>query len=117
LAEISPRELVDYWFARDSPLDEELLEDLAVVRQQGIELHLATLQEHHRARFLWERLGLRDRFVAMDYSPELGAVKSELAFYRAVEERTGLAPEEHCLIDDRLENIEMARRARWHAFL
>jgi FMN phosphatase YigB (HAD superfamily) len=47
----------------------------------------------------------------------LGAFKSELAFYRAVEERAGLAAEQHCLIDDRLENVETAGHAGWQGFL
>ncbi|HEY1711524.1 MAG TPA: HAD-IA family hydrolase [Solirubrobacteraceae bacterium] len=45
------------------------------------------------------------------------ATKSDPAFYSRVERRTGLAPGAHCLIDDRIENVEAARDAGWQAFL
>lgn len=111
LGTVSSGELLDYWFAQDSTLDEQLLADLATARSKGFDLHLATLQEHRRARFLWEQLGLREHFDAMHCSAALGAGKSETKFYRLIETRTGLAPGAHCLIDDRLENVEAARSA------
>jgi putative hydrolase of the HAD superfamily len=117
LGAVSSVELVAYWFTRDSTLDAQLLADLGAARPQGLQLHLATLQEHRRARFLWEQLGLCKHFDAMHYSAALGATKADPAFYSTVERRTGLVPEAHCLIDDRGENVEAARRAGWQAFL
>jgi len=117
LGAVSSGELVAYWFTRDSTLDAQLLADLDAARSQGLQLHLATLQEHRRASFLWEQLGLCEHFDAMHYSAALGATKSDPAFYSTVEGRTGLAPGTHCLIDDRIENVEAARRAGWQAFL
>lgn len=117
LGAVSSGELVAYWFTRDSTLDAQLLADLDAARSQQLQLHLATLQEHRRASFLWEQLGLREHFDAMHYSAALGAAKSDPAFYRTVEGRTGLAPGAHCLIDDRVENVEAARLAGWQAFL
>ncbi len=121
LARIAPhltsQQLAAYWFERDAQLDARLLEDLAVVRATGIELHLATVQEHLRADHLWTALGLRQRFDAMHYAADLGARKSDPAFYAAVEARTGFAPAELLLIDDTPANIEAARAAGWGARL
>lgn len=113
---VSSRELADYWFHHDAAVDDRLLADLAEAGRRGAELHLATDQEHHRARFLWNSLGLRDHFSAMHYAADVGARKIETAFYRAVESRTGLAPDRHCLVDDGERNVVAARRAGWHAF-
>lgn len=119
LTEIAPhltaQALVDYWFAKDSHLDAVLLEDLAVVRRAGAELHLATLQEHHRARFLWDGLDLKSRFDAIHYAADLGCGKPDPAFFRAIEARTGLAPAEMLLIDDGVHNVEGARACGWRA--
>jgi putative hydrolase of the HAD superfamily len=117
LGAVSSSELVAYRFTRDSVLDARLLADLDAARSQGLQLHLATLQEHRRASFLWDQLGLCEHFDAMHYSAALGATKSDPAFYSRVERRTGLAPGAHCLIDDRIENVEAARDAGWQAFL
>jgi putative hydrolase of the HAD superfamily len=84
LGAVTANELVAYWFSQDSTLDEQLLADLGAARSQGLQLHLATLQEHRRARFLWEQLGLREHFDAMHYSAALSATKSDPRFYSAV---------------------------------
>jgi len=114
---LSAKVLMDYWFSRDSRLDEALLAQLAAVRSQGWTLHLATLQEHHRARYLWNTLGLSARFDVMHYAADLGAAKPDLEFFRAIEGRTGRPPEDHFLLDDRQNNVEGALTAGWLAGL
>lgn len=121
LAEIAPhlsaQRLVDYWFAADARLDQTLLADLAILRAQGLILHLATVQEHHRARYLWETLGLKRGFDAMHYAAELGCAKPDPAFYQAIEARTGYRPEDLALLDDRPANVEAARARGWGGIL
>jgi putative hydrolase of the HAD superfamily len=117
LGPVTSRELVDYWFAHDATLDDALLDDLATARAGGLDAHLATVQEHHRARFLWESLRLREHFTAMHYAADVGHRKGAPEFYRVVASRTGLRPEEHCLLDDDPGNVDTARRAGWHAEL
>lgn len=121
LAEFAPhvaaRALVDYWFEKDGRLDRALLEELTAWRAAGYAMHLATVQEHHRARHLWETLGLKDRFDAIHYAAELGCAKPDPAFWAAVQQRTGYAPAELLLIDDSPRNVESARAAGWAAVL
>jgi len=121
LAEIAPHltshQVADYWFAHDAHLNESLLDDLATVRASGVALHLATVQEHHRARYLWETLGFRDRFDAIHYSADYGCGKPDPAFYEAVAARTGLAPADLILIDDRIDNVDAARSCGWGGVL
>src|ERR1700754_3295564 len=117
LAKIAPHltseRLAAYWFEKDALLDGQLLDDLAQVRAHGVALHLATVQEHLRADYIWTQLGFRERFDAMHYAAELGCGNPDPAFFARVGERTGLAPAEMLLIDDKLENVEAARAAGW----
>ena len=121
LAEIAPHltsdRLAAYWFEQDGHLDQVLLEDLAAYRAEGLQLHLATVQEHHRARHLWQSLGLNARFEAMHYAADYGCKKPDAAFFHLVEQRTGFAPHELLLIDDSLRNVEAARACGWRAIL
>ncbi|OYU71214.1 MAG: haloacid dehalogenase [Alphaproteobacteria bacterium PA2] len=114
---LNARVLMDYWFRNDGRLDEALLEDLATLRSQGVALHLATVQEHHRAGYLWNTLGLNARFDAMHYAADLGAAKPDLAFFRAIEARTGRLSQDHFLLDDRQDNVDGALAAGWSAAL
>lgn len=121
LAEHAPhlttQALAAYWFARDAELNASLLAETDALRAGGLAVHLATVQEHERAAYLWETLGLKARFDAMHYSAALGARKPEPAFYAAIEARTGFAPREMLLVDDTLANVEAARAAGWRAEL
>jgi putative hydrolase of the HAD superfamily len=121
LAEIAPSvtcdSLIDYWFTNDAHLDHRLLNELEVLRFMGIEIHLATVQEHERVKYLWETLGLQSRFDRMHYAAALGCSKPSPDFYRAVAARVSLAPEALLLIDDRDDNITAARHCGWNAAL
>ena len=117
LAEHAPHltshRLAAYWFEKDARLDETLLSDLAALRATGVQLHLATIQEHERAAWLWDTLALRDRFDAMHYAADLGCKKSDPAFYPAVEARTDFRGQELLLLDDTAANVEVAITAGW----
>jgi putative hydrolase of the HAD superfamily len=110
-------ELVKYWFEHDAHLDRDLLSDLGAVRESGVAVHLATVQEHHRSRYLWETVGLRTHFDGMHYAADIGYRKTDPEFYEIVEHRTGLPPDSHVLIDDSEENIVAALAAGWRAAL
>lgn len=117
LQEIAPyvtaQGLMAYWFAKDAALDHRLLEALAGYRARGLKLHLATVQEHRRADYLWTTLRLKDRFDGLQHSAAVGHAKPEPAYYAAVEARTGFAPDELLLIDDSQRNVDAAIAAGW----
>jgi putative hydrolase of the HAD superfamily len=119
LAEIAPHltceALCDYWFEQDSHLDHDLLDQLAEVRAGGIEVHLATVQEHERAGYLWTRMALKERFDAMHYAAALGHAKPAPEFYTAIESVTGFTPGELFFIDDNTANVEAAKLRGWAA--
>ena len=119
LAKIAPHLSVDdfvaYWFEQDFHPDEHLLADLAQVRDRGIAVHLATVQEHERANYLWRGRGWSERFAAIHYAADLGWAKPAPEFFRAIEARTGLAASDIAFIDDKLANVAAARECGWRA--
>ncbi len=114
---LTSHQLAAYWFEKDAALDQNLLADLAGLRAEGVKLHLATVQEHHRAAYLWTSLGLSERFDAMHYSADVGARKPDPAFFSAVVAKTEFAPSDLFLIDDTPANVAAARATGWGAVL
>jgi putative hydrolase of the HAD superfamily len=121
LAEIAPAlfpdVLIEYWFSNDAHVDDCLLAELQHLRREGFELHLATVQEHERARYIWDILGLRETFNSIHYSAALGYSKPNHAFYRAVESASRLSPDAIFFIDDKVENVAAAKECGWTAAL
>ncbi len=119
LREIAPHltcdQLIEYWFANDAHLNAPLLQQLGRARRRGLRLHLATVQEHERADFLWRTLGLREQFDAIHYAADLGWAKPAPEFFAEIEQRSGFAPNEIFFIDDKIDNVAAARSRNWHA--
>ena len=114
---VAPAALIAYWFGNDAHIDERLLAELRTLRKAGFELHLATVQEHERAAYLWDHLALRDSFDGMHYAAALGYSKPDHAFYRAVEAAVHIEPAAIFFIDDKIDNVEAARECGWTAAL
>lgn len=112
----APQDLVDYWFAKDSTLDQDVLAQVDAWRAAGNTAYLATVQEHQRASYMWRRLGLSKRFDDILYSAALGAAKPDPRFFeRAILELPVAAPQEILFLDDSLANVEAAARLGWRA--
>src|SRR3954447_3404357 len=112
---VSPAKFVSYWFERDSRLSLPLLQEVSLLRSAGIGVYLATNQEHLRAAYLMEKLGLAEHVDGIFYSARLGAKKPDIEFFAKVQANVGLSGEELLLIDDSLQNIEAASKAGWQA--
>jgi putative hydrolase of the HAD superfamily len=114
----SPQALVDYWFAMDSRLDGEVLAEVDAWRSKGGRAFLATVQEHHRARHVWEYLRLRERFDGLIHSAALGARKPDRTFFERATARLPIeAPGEVLFLDDLPANVDAARSFGWQAHL
>ena len=87
---VSPAKFVSYWFERDSRLVAPLLPEFALVRSAGIQVYLATNQEHLRAAYLMEKLGLAEHVDGIFYSARLGARKPDMEFFVKVQAAVGL---------------------------
>ena len=121
LAEIAPaltsERILDYWFRNDSRLDLRLLDDLGAVRTAGIVVYLATNQEHLRAHYIMEILGLGKHVDGCFYSAALGVRKPWPGFFETVLRRIGMRADQLLLIDDAEDNIRAAAEAGWCAAL
>lgn len=107
--------LVAYWFGHDAHLDTSLLSEVDAIRAGGTPVHLATVQEHERARFLWEDLDFRSRFDGLHYAADLGCAKPDARFYRSIEARTGFRPDALFFVDDKIANVAAAIACGWAA--
>ncbi len=115
---VSPMRFVEYWLAKDSRLNHELIELVARLRQAGnCRLYVATNQEHLRAMDLWLRQGFSALFDDMFYAARLGVLKPQAGFFAAIERRIGLQDEPPLLFDDSEAVIEGARAHGWDAIL
>lgn len=113
-----PHAFVEYWFANDSRLDSDVLAEVDAWRAGGRKAYLATVQEHHRAKYIWETLALRDHFDGMLYSAALGAKKPHAAFFeRALAKLPGVAAQDIVFLDDRQDNVDTAAACGWRAHL
>lgn len=119
LARIAPsvpaQRFLDYWFENDSRLDMDVLVAVDEARADGTRIFLATNQEHLRAAYLMETLGLAAHVDGILYSAALGDRKPGAAFFRLAAERAGATAPEIAFVDDALPNVEAARRAGWSA--
>ena len=61
-------------------------------------------------------LGLAEHVDGIFYSARIGAKKPDIEFFAKVQAAAALRGDEMLLIDDSLQNIEAAFRARWKAF-
>lgn len=104
-----------YWFENDARLNEPLLEELSQQRDIGIKVYLATNQEHARASYLIEQLGLGQHCDGIYYSAALGSRKPDRIFFGKAAALSGFSPEQLVLIDDTSANVEAARGLGWNA--
>ena len=113
----TPRALVDYWFAADSALDHDVLAQVDDWRATGRKAYLGTVQEHHRANYLMQTLGLARHFDGILYAAALGAAKPDPRFYeRAQAELPVSSPSDVLFFDDSVKNVEAAKVYGWRAW-
>ena len=72
---------IDYSFANDSRIDSAVLDAVSEIRRRGDRVYLATNQEHMRAAYLMEDMGLREKDDGVFYSAALGYQKNRPQFY------------------------------------
>jgi putative hydrolase of the HAD superfamily len=112
--DITTDQMLAYWFRHDSRSNEQLLGELATLRSQRLRVYLATSQEHERAHYLMDELGLARHCDGCHHSAAIGHRKRQSAFFQTVSFSAGMRPEELLLVDDLEENVRAAIRAAWH---
>lgn len=113
-------QVIDYWHAKDSVLNEGLWEVVRRLSARGdLELYIATNQTHERARHLWEALGFKDHFKDIYYSARLGCLKHDENYFREIEQELGFDPRRESVLyfDDDPKNIDVSSKRGWNAVL
>ena len=112
---VNPATFISYWFERDSRVVTPLLSELSSARAMGVRVYLATNQEHLRAAFLMDDLGLAQHVDGMFYSARLGVKKPAPEFFAKVQSAIELKAADILLVDDSSQNTEAALKAGWQA--
>ncbi|WP_137150151.1 HAD-IA family hydrolase [Devosia sp. FKR38] len=119
LASIAPHvtaeALIDYWFFNDSRVDLAVLDAVGKLRLSGDRVYLATNQEHMRANYLMETMGLKDHVDGIFYSASIGHRKPDRAFFAHATGAVAVPVSDITLIDDTEENVLAARAFGWSA--
>lgn len=119
LSELAPHlssdDFIIYWFKNDARLNAELIQSLKFYRTAGVQVYLATNQEHLRAEYIAQTLKLNELTDTIYYSAALGVKKPDHSFFKKATKLSKLRPEEIVLIDDTLANIIAAKECGWHA--
>ena len=105
--------VLDYWLTKDANVDARVL---AWVDACGIPGVIATNNEQHRAKYMWEVMGFQTRMRQIFASGPLGVKKPDGDFFAAIEAWSGLPPAEILLIDDAQKNITAAAARGWQTF-
>jgi putative hydrolase of the HAD superfamily len=114
----SPMTFVSYWLSHDSRLNRPLIDILQQLRATGAaRLYIATNQEHLRAHWLWQTVGLGEVFDDMFYSARVGALKPGAEYFAFVKDRIGPQNEPPLFFDDSEEVVRAARGEGWEAVL
>lgn len=111
----SAEALVAYWHKNDARLVPEALALCARARAAGHVVGFATNQDAARAAYLWDTLGLRVHAEHLHSSAELGVAKPDPAFFQAIAQRHGTAPEGFVFADDSPANVAAAQGLGWQA--
>jgi putative hydrolase of the HAD superfamily len=112
-------EFVAYWLEKDTAIDREVLAAADAWRQRtGGRVFAATNQEHHRAAYLRDTVGLGAHFDEIVYSAALGVCKPERVFFTNAQARMGVTAAQSILfVDDSAANVDGARMCGWRAML
>ncbi|OZA01620.1 MAG: hypothetical protein B7Y02_17475 [Rhodobacterales bacterium 17-64-5] len=106
-------DVLSYWLSKDAVPDAQVLDWLAACKVPGV---IATNNEAHRAKFIWETMGFQARMRKIFASGPLGVKKPDGRFFAAIEDWSGLAPWDILLVDDAEKNIAAAAARGWQVF-
>ena len=107
---------VQYWLSRDSDLNQPLIDVVRRLKARSdLKLYIATNQDHMRAMWLWQTMGLGELFEDIFYSARAGVRKPEKGFFDFIEHRIGPQAEPPLFFDDTPKVIDGARAQGWEA--
>jgi putative hydrolase of the HAD superfamily len=112
-----PQVFIDYWLAKDAKLNTDLLGSIQALKRSGkVRLFIATNQEHHRARYLMNEMGLSEYFEDIFYSARIGHLKPTAEYFANISRTLTLSPGEKPILFDDTPGVTAAAKAfGWEA--
>ncbi len=111
--EIPGPAFLDYWFARDTRPDAQVLDWLKAHPGRRV---IGTNNEEHRTRYIEQDLGYAAHVERVFSSGRMGAAKPDPGFFAQIERWADLPPGEMMLIDDVAGNVAAAKARGWQGF-
>ena len=111
--QVTVEQFIAYWFMKDSRVILPLWHELISLRSMGFKVYLATNQEHERASYLMQTLGLAECCDGMFYSAQLSVSKPDSEFFTRICTLIDLRAHELLLVDDTLANVKAASSLGW----
>ncbi len=111
--DLTPEDVMSYWFARDAHPDADILD---LVKRCPARSVIATSNEAHRASYIWHDMGYSAHMERIFAAGPMGLKKPEAAFFAEIESWSGVAPEAILLVDDSAANVEAAASRGWQSF-
>jgi len=108
-------EFARLWFDSCAIADPDALQIVKTLRDRGIECYLATNQDNRRAAYLDSLPWLTGLFERRFYSCKIGAMKPNKEYFEAITHQAALPPGSILFVDDKISNVEGARRCGWSA--
>ena len=108
-------EFARIWFDSCADADPAALQLVKTLRDRGVACYLATNQDNRRAAYLDSLPCLAGLFERRFYSCHLGAMKPNKEYFEAITHQAALPPESILFVDDKISNVEGARRCGWSA--
>jgi len=111
-------DVLDCWFDADYAVIDRAVALARRATDRGVEVVLATNQEHRRAAYLRRRIGAEIELRDVIYSADLGCQKHDPAFFELASERLNVPRDRRSsvlFVDDVEHNVDTARAAGWQA--
>lgn len=108
-------EFIDTWMSADDLPDEDVLAQVATLKEAGYTCCLASNQEVTRADYVTHQMGFGGLFDHLFFSCHLGAMKPDPLFYEKIEQTLGVSGDQVVFVDDSQGHVESARAAGWQA--
>jgi putative hydrolase of the HAD superfamily len=111
----SVEEFIRVWHEKEHVVDSQLIEVVQRLRQSGFVCCLATNQEKYRTEYMKKQMGFQSLFDHLFFSCEMGCMKPDQDYYRAIEKTLRIKGEEILFWDDAPKHVQSARECGWLA--
>lgn len=103
-------EFMHYWFSRGAEPNIDLLNELQLLRSNGVTTYILTNNEQYRTEYMWRDHGMHQYFDGIYSSARLGMLKDEPQFFTTVLREIHQKPGMCLFLDDDEVNVSTARK-------